>query len=426
MVIDKLADEDSKEGLRAAVLKEAERAVTLENEHIQQGANTLFNHFEQSLKNQMAEKEEILDAYLDTLDPSEAHDYQQEIGSIIGNSIRLGTRETQMLEDDPQSMKAPFKDALRASIMLGIVRRLLLTLERRVGEKWQLKPSDLAVLPWGEMKEQINEQIYNSQTRRMERLFGDGREVERDLDANQELLEEALEDDDALLALLQLTTQGVRIGFDEKSHRRQLRAHQRLNYLFSMAAELESDAAQANERILTHLKGAENKLADIFGAHEWNQLRLNELTLGNLPEATRKDLEVELGKQRWEEVATQAVSGLDEGLEEMLSPIMGRATQNRVYRDLLLRTITEGWVEYLTRMEALRVSITMESYAQRDPLVQYKRQASTMFSDLLSEVRQGVISMMFRYRPTKPAAEEEKTAPSGKAGKSKKKRRRRH
>ena len=425
MVIDKLADEDSKESLRAAVLKEAERAVTLENEHVQQGANTLFNHFEQSLKNQMAEREEMLDAYLDSLDPSESHDYQQELGSIIGNSIRLGARETQMLENDPQAMKAPLRDALRAGIMIGIARRLLLTLERRIGEKWQLKPSDLAVLPWDEMKEQINEQIYNSQKRRMERLFGDGQEVRRDLDANQELLEEAVEDDDALLALLQLTTQGVRIGFDEKSHRRQMRAHQRLNYLFSMAAELENDAAQASERILRHLKGAEDKLAEIFGAHEWNQLRLNELTLGNLPEATRKDLEAELGKQHWEEVSTQAVSGLDEGLEETLSPIMGRATQNRVYRDLLLRTITDGWVEYLTRMEALRVSITMESYAQRDPLVQYKRQASTMFSDLLSEVRLGVISRMFRYRPSKPAAEEEKTAPSGKAGKSKKKRRRR-
>ncbi len=47
-----------------------------------------------------------------------------------------------------------------------------------------------------------------------------------------------------------------------------------------MAAELESDAGQASERILSHLKGAEDKLAEIFGAHEWNQLRLNELTLG--------------------------------------------------------------------------------------------------------------------------------------------------
>ena len=42
----------------------------------------------------------------------------------------------------------------------------------------------------------------------------------------------------------------------------------------------------------------------------------------------------------------------------------------------------------------------MESYAQRDPLVRYKGQASTMFTELLKEVRQTVISRMFRYRPT--------------------------
>ena len=84
-------------------------------------------------------------------------------------------------------------------------------------------------------------------------------------------------------------------------------------------------------------------------------------------------------------------------------------------------------MEYLTKMEALRVSISMESYAQRDPLVQYKRQASTMFSDLLSEVRQGVISYMFRYRPVKPAeAESEATLNRTNASASKKKKRKRH
>ncbi len=60
-------------------------------------------------------------------------------------------------------------------------------------------------------------------------------------------------------------------------------------------------------------------------------------------------------------------------------------------------------MEYLTKMEALRVSITMESYAQRDPLVQYKSKASTMYTELFSEVRQTVISRMFRYRPNLPA-----------------------
>jgi preprotein translocase subunit SecA len=66
---------------------------------------------------------------------------------------------------------------------------------------------------------------------------------------------------------------------------------------------------------------------------------------------------------------------------------------------LLLRAITEQWVEYLTRVEALRVSIGLEAYAQRDPLVQYKTQASQMFQGLLADIRSLVISRIFASRP---------------------------
>src|SRR5665811_2311967 len=91
-------------------------------------------------------------------------------------------------------------------------------------------------------------------------------------------------------------------------------------------------------------------------------------------------------------------------LKERLIPLLGGRAQNRIYRQLLLETITDSWVEYLTKMEALRVSISMESYAQQDPLTKYKQKASTMFSELLSEVRQRVIGTIFRYRPVMPEA----------------------
>jgi preprotein translocase subunit SecA len=72
---------------------------------------------------------------------------------------------------------------------------------------------------------------------------------------------------------------------------------------------------------------------------------------------------------------------------------------NQVHRQLLLQAITEQWVEYLTRVEALRVSIGLEAYAQRDPLVQYKAQASEMFQGLLADIRSLVISRVFAYQP---------------------------
>ena len=427
-VMDKLTDIADAGTLKDNILTLAKMAVEVENQHVQAGADSLLSRYEQDLKTRLAEAEDTLEAYLDSLDPQDRHDYQEELGAIFGSAVKLGAKEIQMLQEDPRAMKKPLTEALRTNLTLNIARRLLLTLERRFGESWQLKPTELAQLPYSELRAQLNEQVQASLKRRTERLFGENSEVARDLDNNQELLEEALEDDDALLNLLQLTTQGRHVGFDERSHKRELRTHSRLNYIFAVADELSGKSAETlSQEILEHLYAAEEKLAEIFGLNEWNQLNLNELTLNALPETHRKAISAELGEAAWQAVATKPLGEIEEEQAEQIIAITGNQTQNRIYRDLLLRTITESWVEYLTKMEALRVSISMESYAQRDPLVQYKRQASTMFSDLLSEVRQGVISYMFRYRPVKPGdASADSTSSKQRPKSSKKKRRRRH
>lgn len=427
-VMDKLEDADKVETLTSGILTLAKQTVEVENQHVQSGAAELFSHFEQNLKTQIEAGEDTLDAYLESLDPEEKHDYQAELSSILGSSVKLGSKEIQILQEDPRSLKKPLTEILRSSLTLNVARRLIMTFERRFGEKWALKATDLANLPFSELRAQLNDQITSTLNRRTERLFGENLEVAKDLEANQDLLEEALEDDDALLKVLQLTTQGKHIGFDERTHKREMRTHSRLNYVFVIADEVSGQSSELlSNRILEHLHNAEEKLAEIFGANEWSQLQANELKLGGLPENTRKALSDELGDSVWKEVSDKSIPDIEDELAERIQNVMGTQTQNRIYRDLLLRTITESWVEYLTKMEALRVSISMESYAQRDPLVQYKRQASTMFSDLLSEVRQGVISYMFRYRPVKPAEAEGDTTPNkANASASKKKKRKRH
>ncbi len=93
------------------------------------------------------------------------------------------------------------------------------------------------------------------------------------------------------------------------------------------------------------------------------------------------------------------ISNLDAGLRSELSSVFGRRLLSNVYRQLILSVITELWVEYLTQMEALRVSIGLEAYAQRDPLVQYKSKAVELFHTLQSNIRLGVISRMFTHKP---------------------------
>jgi preprotein translocase subunit SecA len=92
-------------------------------------------------------------------------------------------------------------------------------------------------------------------------------------------------------------------------------------------------------------------------------------------------------------------------------------------------------VDYLTRVEALRISIGLEAYAQRDPLVQYKGKASQLFQELLTDIRSAVISRIFLYSPrtqvarqTIPAAaaQSESKEPVQEKKKSRRKRRHRH
>jgi preprotein translocase subunit SecA len=86
-----------------------------------------------------------------------------------------------------------------------------------------------------------------------------------------------------------------------------------------------------------------------------------------------------------------------------IARVLGERLQNQIYREILLGVISQLWVDYLTRVDALRVSIGLEAYAQRDPLVQYKSRATELFSQLLKDIRAGVVARMFTYQPSRSA-----------------------
>jgi preprotein translocase subunit SecA len=65
-------------------------------------------------------------------------------------------------------------------------------------------------------------------------------------------------------------------------------------------------------------------------------------------------------------------------------------------RILSLQAIDTNWQEYLRAIDALRQGVGLRAYGQRDPLVEYKKEAYTMFSDLMDKVKVEIVSRMFR------------------------------
>lgn len=152
-----------------------------------------------------------------------------------------------------------------------------------------------------------------------------------------------------------------------------------------------------------------------------------------------------MGDEVVQQIQNQPLQSLANEQKQQVVNELGRQALTEIYRQLLLQVITELWVDYLTQMEALRVSIGLEAYAQRDPLVQYKSRAYALFQELLGNIRLSIVSRMFTFRPrdlssvqttvsrvevpqivaTEPERETIKQSQQEKDGKNKKRRRRR-
>ena len=64
-------------------------------------------------------------------------------------------------------------------------------------------------------------------------------------------------------------------------------------------------------------------------------------------------------------------------------------------RMVCLTAIDEEWQKFLAAMDDLRRSVSLRGYGQRDPLVEYKREAFTMFDELMGTIKAGIVRAAF-------------------------------
>ena len=77
----------------------------------------------------------------------------------------------------------------------------------------------------------------------------------------------------------------------------------------------------------------------------------------------------------------------------------GAETMRMIERAWLLLKIDRLWIEHLTAIDDLREGIGLRAYGQRDPLVEYKREAHEMWESLLEAIHHEVVSTIFHVVP---------------------------
>lgn len=70
----------------------------------------------------------------------------------------------------------------------------------------------------------------------------------------------------------------------------------------------------------------------------------------------------------------------------------------QVERDILLQVVDAKWIDHLGNIDMLKDSIGLVAYGQKDPLIEYKKEAYNLFNALMAEIQSETIQHLFRSK----------------------------
>ena len=130
---------------------------------------------------------------------------------------------------------------------------------------------------------------------------------------------------------------------------------------------------------------------------DWNLTELNELLLPIIPlkpiTAALTD-EVKDVKELKHKLKEQAVRLYEAKEAEFPEPEALRELE----RVILLKVIDRKWMDHIDDMDQLRQGIGLQAYGQKDPLVEYKMSGFDMFDDMIANIQEDTVRLLFHVR----------------------------
>jgi len=67
-------------------------------------------------------------------------------------------------------------------------------------------------------------------------------------------------------------------------------------------------------------------------------------------------------------------------------------------RDILLRVVDNQWIDHLHNIDMLKEGIGLRAYGQKDPLIEYKKEAYDLFNKMMAEIQSNTVKYIFRAK----------------------------
>ena len=118
-----------------------------------------------------------------------------------------------------------------------------------------------------------------------------------------------------------------------------------------------------------------------------------QLLVPELEQMSEEELK-KLTQKQVEELLLEKVQAAYEMSEQANTPEKMRELE----RILLLRSVDTHWMDHIDAMDELRQGVSLRSYSNRDPIVEYKFESAEMFDEMIETIKSETVMNVLRVR----------------------------
>ncbi|HEX4925221.1 MAG TPA: SEC-C metal-binding domain-containing protein, partial [Bdellovibrionales bacterium] len=168
--------------------------------------------------------------------------------------------------------------------------------------------------------------------------------------------------------------------------------------IYSLRREVLQGVA-VEEIVLDMMASITSDMLDMYAAED---VKSQDWDLEGLRKAIHQQFGAEfdpasLGNTLSSETLTEAVKKAVKGVYERQKQTLGPLTPE-VQKMILLQTIDTLWKEHLFRMDHLKEGINLRAYAQKDPLIEYKKEAFNAFAEMDHNIKAQTVEKFLKIQ----------------------------
>jgi preprotein translocase subunit SecA len=101
----------------------------------------------------------------------------------------------------------------------------------------------------------------------------------------------------------------------------------------------------------------------------------------------------------------EKITGAVKSIYEDKERTLGEDLMRKLERFAVLQVIDQKWKDHLYEIDRLKEGIGLRAYGQKDPLIEYKKEAFAMFTDLVDKIDEEAVSLIYKLQVTEPPKE---------------------